>query len=220
MDVQSTNSTTTTTGSTQTAQSQLLGDYNTFLTLLTAQLKNQDPLAPLDATQFVSQLSQLASVEQAIVGNQKLDKIIDSLGASTTLSDVGLIGRSVEVAGNNAELKDGTVSLSYNLPSDAKQAVVTIRDQNGTIVDVTPVDTSAGDHNITWDGTDSQGDQLDDGIYNFQISAADDQGTPITATSYVTANVTRVETSSTGSLLVLSNGDKVASSAVHAVNQS
>ena len=219
MDVQATTSSTAT-DSTQTAQSQLLGNYNTFLTLLTAQLKNQDPLAPLDATQFVSQLSQLASVEQAITGNQKLDKIIDALGASTTLSDVGLIGRPVEVAGSNAELTNGTTHLSYNLAAEATQAVVTIRDQSGNIVNVQPVDTQAGDHKIVWNGQDSHGDQLDDGIYNFQFSAVDAKGTPITAQGYVTATVTRVETSSTGSTLVLSNGDKVAASAVRAVMQS
>src|SRR5215475_12853535 len=162
MDVQSTGSTTATTAadSTQTAQSQLMGDYNSFLLLLTTQLKNQDPLAPLDATQFVSQLSQLASVEQAIAGNQKLDKIVNALGASATLSDIGLIGRPVEVEDKNAEMKDGTMSMTYKLDTEAKQAVMTIRDQSGTILSIQPVDTQAGQHSFSWDGTDSQGDDM------------------------------------------------------------
>src|SRR5215475_14905482 len=221
MDVQSTTSaTTTTTDSTQKAQSQLLGDYNSFLLLLTTQLKNQDPLAPLDATQFVSQLSQLASVEQAIAGNQKLDKIVSALGASTTLSNVGLIGRPVEVEDKNAEVKDGTMSMTYKLDANAKQAVMTIRDQSGTIVNVQPIDTQAGEHGFTWDGRDSHGDQMDDGVYNFEVSAADADGKPVAGHSYVTATVNRVETGSDGSTLVLSNGSKVASSAVRAVLQS
>jgi len=221
MDVQSTGSTTATTAanSTQTAQSQLMGDYNSFLLLLTTQLKNQDPLAPLDATQFVSQLSQLASVEQAIAGNQKLDKIVSALGASSTLSDIGLIGRPVEVEDKNAEVKDGTMSMTYKLDADAKQAVMTIRDQSGTIINVQPIDTQAGEHSFTWDGKDSHGDQMDDGIYNFEVSAVDSDGKPVTGHSYVNATVTRVETSSDGSTLVLSTGSKVPSSAVLAVMQ-
>jgi flagellar basal-body rod modification protein FlgD len=221
MDVQSTTSTTaTTTDATQTAQSQLMGNYNSFLLLLTTQLKNQDPLAPLDATQFVSQLSQLASVEQAITSNQKLDKIVSALGASATLSDIGLIGRPVEVEDKNAEVKDGTMSMTYKLDADAKQAVMTIRDQSGTIIGVQPIDTQAGEHSFTWDGTDSHGGQMDDGIYNFEVSAVDSDGKPVTGHSYVTATVNRVETSSDGSTLVLSNGSRVASSAVLAVMQS
>jgi flagellar basal-body rod modification protein FlgD len=209
-----------TSDTTQTAQSRLLGDYNSFLLLLTTQLKNQDPLAPLDATQFVSQLSQLASVEQAIAGNQKLDKIIDSLGASATLADIGLIGRSVEVDGGDAELRNGTAAVAYQLDAEASQAVLTIRDQSGAIVNILPADTRAGSHSLTWDGLDSQGDQLPDGVYNFQFSAVDSAGKPITTHSFVTATVTRVETGSNGSTLVLSNGDRVASSAVLAVMQS
>jgi flagellar basal-body rod modification protein FlgD len=220
MDVQSTGSTTTTTAanSTQTAQSQLMGNYNSFLLLLTTQLKNQDPLAPLDATQFVSQLSQLATVEQAIAGNQRLDKIVSALGASATLSNVSLIGHPVEVEDKNAEVKDGTMSMTYKLDAGAEQAVMTIRDQSGTIIGVQPIDTQAGEHSFSWDGTDSHGDQVDDGIYNFEVSAVDSDGKPVTGHSYVNATVTRVETTSDGSTLVLSNGSKVAPSAVLAVS--
>ena len=220
MDVQSTGSTTTTTAanSTQTAQSQLMGNYNSFLLLLTTQLKNQDPLAPLDATQFVSQLSQLATVEQAIAGNQRLDKIVSALGASATLSNVSLIGHPVEVEDKNAEVKDGTMSMTYKLDAGAEQAVMTIRDQSGTIIGVQPIDTQAGEHSFSWDGTDSHGDQVDDGIYNFEVSAVDGDGKPVTGHSYVNATVTRVETTSDGSTLVLSNGSKVAPSAVLAVS--
>jgi flagellar basal-body rod modification protein FlgD len=220
MDVQSTGSTTTTTAanSTQTAQSQLMGNYNSFLLLLTTQLKNQDPLAPLDATQFVSQLSQLATVEQAIAGNQRLDKIVSALGASATLSNVSLIGHPVEVEDKNAEVKDGTMSMTYKLDAGAEQAVMTIRDQSGTIIGVQPIDTQAGEHSFSWDGTDSHGDQVDDGIYNFAVSAVDSDGKPVTGHSYVNATVTRVETTSDGSTLVLSNGSKVAPSAVLAVS--
>src|SRR5512147_149746 len=120
-------------GTGNTAESKATTDYNSFLTLLTAQLKFQDPLAPLDATQFVSQLSQFSSVEQAIVSNQKLDTIIKSLGANSMMADVGLIGHRVELAGDAVELSNGNASLTYSLAEDATQAGAVIRDASGNI---------------------------------------------------------------------------------------
>src|SRR6185295_7764556 len=140
------------TGSTSDAAAKATTDYNSFLTLLTAQLKFQDPLAPLDATQFVSQLSQFSSVEQAIVSNQKLDTIIKSLGANSMMADVGLIGHKVELAGNAVELNNGNASLTYSLANDAAQAGVVIRDASGNIVRSMAVDNGAGEHSLTWDG--------------------------------------------------------------------
>ncbi len=218
MDIASTlNTAAGTTSSTSTAESRLIGDYDSFLLLLTTQLKNQDPLAPMDATQFVSQLSQFASVEQMIVSNQKLDQIVSSLGANSIMADIGLIGRTVEVPGSAAELRDGSLSLTYSLAKDAEQAGLVIRDADGNIVRTIPVSTTAGQHGLTWDGTDDDGDQLDDGIYSFTFGAADADGKPVATQSYVTAAVMRVETTASGSSLVLSNGQSTTSSAVRAV---
>jgi flagellar basal-body rod modification protein FlgD len=205
------------TGGTSDAAAKATTDYNSFLTLLTAQLKFQDPLAPLDATQFVSQLSQFSSVEQAIVSNQKLDTIIKSLGANSMMADVGLIGHKVELAGNAVELTNGNASLTYSLANDAAQAGVVIRDASGNIVRSMAVDNGAGEHSLTWDGTDNSGNSLADGIYSFTFGAADADGKVVTSTSYVTATVNRVETTTDGSELVLSNGMHTASSAVRAI---
>jgi flagellar basal-body rod modification protein FlgD len=206
-----------TTGTGNTAESKATTDYNSFLTLLTAQLKFQDPLAPLDATQFISQLSQFSSVEQAIVSNQKLDTIIKSLGANSMMADVGLIGHKVELAGDAVEMSNGSASLSYSLAKDAAQAGVVIRDASGNIVRSMAIDNSAGEHSLTWDGTDDRGDSLPDGTYTFTFGAADTDGKPVTSASYVTATVKRVETTTDGSELVLSNGMHTPSSAVRAI---
>jgi flagellar basal-body rod modification protein FlgD len=202
---------------TSMAESRLIGDYNSFLLLLTTQLKNQDPLAPIDATQFVSQLSQFASVEQMIVSNQKLDQIISALSFNALMADVGLIGRGVEVAGNTAELWEGQLVFGYTLAKDAAQGTAVIRDESGAIVRVLPIDLRAGEHALVWDGTDSSGTQLSDGRYTVTLGAADADGKVVATQGYVTAMVTRVETTSGGSSLVLSNGMTVASSAVRAV---
>ncbi len=218
MDIASTLSTLTGSATTSsTAASKATADYNSFLTLLTAQLKFQDPLAPLDVTEFVSQLSQFSSVEQAIVADQKLDQIINSLGANSMMADVGLIGHKVELAGDAVELHDGSASLTYSLAKDAEQAGVVIRDESGNIVRSMAVDNSPGEHSLTWDGTNNSGSDLPDGIYSFTFGAADADGKVVASTSYVTAMVTRVETTADGSELVLSNGMHTASSAVRAI---
>jgi flagellar basal-body rod modification protein FlgD len=217
MDIAPTLSSTLTGGTGGTAEAKAIADYNSFLMLLTAQLKFQDPLSPLDATQFVSQLSQFSSVEQAIVANQKLDTIINALGASSMMADVGMIGRKVELAGNAVELKDGGASLTYSLAKDAEQAGVVITDEAGNIVRSLAIDPTAGEHSLTWDGTDSSGSDLPDGTYTFTLGAADADGKVVASTSYVTATVTRVETTADGSELVLSNGMHTPSSAVRAV---
>lgn len=219
MDISSTLNTAAATATSNPAETRLLGDYNSFLKLLTAQLQNQDPLAPLDATQFVSQLSQFASVEQVIVSNQKLDEIIKSLGTNSLMADIGMIGRTVEVAGNAVELRNGTASLTYALAKDAAEAGVVIRDESGTIVRSLAIDPRAGEHGLTWDGTNNSGDQLGDGVYTFTFGAADADGKPVATQGYVTAAVVRVETTAAGSQLVLSNGVRTPSSAVRAVTQ-
>jgi flagellar basal-body rod modification protein FlgD len=199
------------------AESKLIGDYDSFLKLLTTQLQYQDPLAPMDATQFVSQLSQFATVEQAIVTNQKLDSVISGLSSSAISADIGLIGRNVEVAGKAFELKDGTASFSYGLDKDAAMAVLAIRDASGTVVRTIQVEPAAGEHTITWDGLDNSGSQVDDGTYSLELAAADSKGTPITGATYVTAGVARVEIGETGAVLVLSNGERITAADVRAV---
>jgi flagellar basal-body rod modification protein FlgD len=199
------------------AESKMIGDYNSFLKLLTTQLQYQDPLAPMDATQFVAQLSQFATVEQAIVTNQKLDSVISGLNSSAIAADIGLIGHNVQVAGKDFELKDGTATFAYGLDKDAAMAVLAIRDASGTVVRTIQVDTAAGEHTITWDGLDNSGNEVDDGNYSMELAAADSKGTPITGATYVTASVTRLEIGADGAVLVLSNGNHVTSGGIRAV---
>jgi flagellar basal-body rod modification protein FlgD len=206
-----------TTATNDGAESKLIGDYDSFLKLLTTQLQYQDPLAPMDATQFVAQLSQFATVEQAIVTNQKLDSVISGLSSSAISADIGLIGHNVQVAGKDFELKEGTASFAYGLDKDAAMAVLAIRDASGTIVRTIQVDPAAGEHTVTWDGLDNSGNEVEDGTYSMELAAADSKGTPVTGATYVTASVTRVELGEDGAVLVLSNGNHVTSGDIRAV---
>src|SRR5262249_28143552 len=124
------------TGTSTASQTRLAGDYDSFLQLLTTQLKNQDPLSPLDATQFVTQLSQFAMVEQAIQTNKNLESLLQSSRNAVISADIGLIGRQVEVPGKTLGL-DGSGQgggFSYKLTTEAQTAAVNIRDSQGNLV--------------------------------------------------------------------------------------
>ena len=97
---------------TSTAQSpRLAGDFNTFLTLLTTQIKNQSPTDPLDTNQMTNQLVQFASVEQQIAMNQNLQRLLTLEQASQLTASAPLIGRNVEVAAEQISLQSGTRTL-------------------------------------------------------------------------------------------------------------
>jgi flagellar basal-body rod modification protein FlgD len=169
----------TTTGSSQT---QLNSDFNTFLKLLTTQLKNQDPTSPLDTNQFTQQLVGFSQVEQAINTNSKLDNLIALQSADQTLSGLALVGHTVQFTDNKVILANGTSQLGYTLPNDATQAIITITDSTGNVVYRGSGDTGAGQHNFTWDGKAADGSQLSDGVYTFNVAAQGSDGSAITAT--------------------------------------
>src|ERR1700760_2958066 len=107
----------TTTSQSQTAadSAALTGNYQTFLSLLTAQIKNQDPLSPMDTTQWTNQLVQYSSVEQQLKGNQYLEQIAANNKAGSMDSAVSYIGKTVSADSSTATLKDGQASWDYTL---------------------------------------------------------------------------------------------------------
>ena len=104
-----------------TDQNKLTGDLNRFLTLLVTQLQNQDPLEPLDANQFTSQLVQFASVEQQINQNANLEKLLTAQSENTMAAAVGYLGATVEVGGNALPLQGGGADASYTLTEQANR---------------------------------------------------------------------------------------------------
>src|SRR5512144_145538 len=104
---------TATTGQAAADKSKLDGDLNRFLTLLVTQLQHQDPLQPLDANQFTSQLVQFASVEQKIYQNANLEKLLAAQQSAGLASTVGYLGKRVEASGNTLPLQGGEALASY-----------------------------------------------------------------------------------------------------------
>ena len=187
------------TTTTNTASQNLSADMNTFLTLLTTQLKYQDPLDTMDTAEFTNQLVQYASVEQAIQTNEKLEDLLSMNIANLGAQAVSYIGKVAQVMGNVMPLEGGKAKATYTLDKNVTSATIVVKDMNGNIVYSEQGKVTSGTHEFTWDGKDANGNQLEDGAYKIEVSTKVASGE--TAASVVTTvfgRVTGVASDSSG----------------------
>ncbi len=194
--------------STSSASKTLSADMNTFLTLLTTQLKYQDPLDPTDTSEFTSQLVQYSNVEQAIQTNAKLDSLIalnnNNLGAQA----VSYIGKVAQVLGDVMPLEGGKAQATYTLDKDVNSCTIMVKDSSGNIVYTETGNKVSGTHNFKWDGKDKDGNQLKDGAYQIVVSTNVASGeTNANVITTVLGKVTGVASDSNGVYIGL--GDSV-----------
>lgn len=193
MDVNALSQLGATNAATTQATTGLANNFDTFLLLLTTQLKNQDPLSPIEATDFTSQLVQFASVEQQISGNKNLEKLIALQQSSQVASAVSFIGTDVEATGDKVALAGGgTAAFSFTLSKQAETVKVSILNEQGTLVRAVAGDPSTGKHDMVWDGRDGNGTAAPEGTYTVRITALDSEGNPITSTVTIHGRVTGV----------------------------
>ncbi len=193
-----------TTASTSTsATQQLTGNFNTFLTLLTTQLQNQDPLDPMDSDQFTQELVEFSQVEQQINTNTNLQSLISLTQGGAGSSAVSYLGKSVTVTNGNAPLTDGAASWNYSLGTAAAQTQLTVTNANGQTVYTGTGSTSAGNNTFDWDGQDNNGNQLPDGVYTLAVSATASDGSAVQSSVSSTGTVSEVNLSgSTPELMI------------------
>ena len=166
-------STAATTGG--SALSTLSGNFQTFLTLLMTQLKNQDPTSPLDTNQFTSQLVQFASVEQQISTNRSLGQLIDLTQTGQVLQSSAMVGRQVEVASDQLALQNGTARIKFMAPADGPVAVA-VYGANGAKVADGLVQASAGSNEWSWNGRNGSGALMHDGAYTVAVGGRNADG--------------------------------------------
>lgn len=180
-------------GNTASAQTGIGADFNTFLTLLTTQLQNQDPTKAMDANQMTQQLVQFASVEQQIKVNQNLDRLLSVEQGNQLVSAAPLMGRVVEVESDQLSLQGSQAQLRLPGAGEARSAQISVVDANGRVLRSADVTLGSTPTNWSWDGRDANGAQLPDGAYRFTVSGARADGTAAPVTASVLARATAVD---------------------------
>lgn len=217
--ISATSSATTGTAASRSAGNKLADTFDNFLQLLTKQLEKQDPLSPMDATQFTSQLVQFSTVEQAINTNSKLDRLIEVISSSAQTSALQYIDSTVELDTRVGYLGDrGEASFAYSLPSAAAGVRIKVLDADGNTVRETVGNRAAGANGFAWDGNGSDGAREPAGIYRIEVTALDAAGEPLAveaATSGLVGGVATVD----GRLMLTVGGTTVPVEAVTSVRR-
>jgi len=189
LETESTGGTTLLPGNTQ----QVLGKDD-FLNLLVAQLQNQDPLNPMDSTQFTSQLAQFSSLEQLSNINTGLTALQASQQENNQSLSVGYIGKYVLADGDRVMLgAAGDSALHFDLASDADAVQVNIYDAAGEYVRTLETTAlGAGRQSLAWDGKDASGYRADSGLYTFEVLAVNAAGDLVKVQPLISTPVTGV----------------------------
>jgi len=167
--------------------SDILGK-DAFLEMLVAQLKNQDPLNPMDGTEFVAQLAQFSGLEQMINLNAQMETLITNQDMMTEFQASNLIGKEVGLYGSSFHVDGQTETLTYDLFDNAENVTVTVCDENGVVVETIEAGShSAGTNTVTWNCG-----AYGEGTYTFSVAAVDANGNAISADTRTTGIVSGV----------------------------
>ncbi len=183
-----------------------------FLKMLVAQLKNQNPLSPLDGTDFAAQLAQFSSLEQLTNMSTQMENLAASIGSMVNSQLVTMIGSEVTANGDTITADGTAKTLIYSLPSDIKSGEVDIYDSSSRLVAQLPIGSAkAGINTTVWNGSGT-------GTYTFAVSGTDLQGNSVSGTTMITGKVTGVNFQDGSSYLVV-NGQSIAFGDVVSVNK-
>jgi flagellar basal-body rod modification protein FlgD len=165
---------TVSTGSVSNAldNTEIASNFTTFLQLLTTQLKNQNPLDPLDTNQFTQQLVEFAQVEQQMKSNDQLSSLVSLEKSAQATTALAYVGATVVVDGSTAPLTNSTANWSLNV-SKPSTATITIKDSTGQNVYTGTVAVNPGAQNFTWNGRGNDGRVWPDGAYTLTATAVD-----------------------------------------------
>jgi len=210
-----TNTNGTTTGSGDL--NQLAGNFSTFLTLLTTQLKNQDPTSPMDSNEFTQQLVEYSQVEQQINTNTNLQSLITQGTTNASAVTTSYLGKNVSVTNGNASLSDGAATWTYNLGTASATTQLTVTNSAGQTVYTGSGNTTAGNNTFNWNGEDNNGNQLNNGTYKLAVTATDQSGATITTSVASAGTVSQIDLTGSSPMLVIGNME-VSPSAVAAVS--
>ena len=192
-------------GTTPNPTKQLSSNFSTFLTLLTTQLKNQDPTSPMDSNAFTQQLVMYSQVEQQIDSNANLKTLIAQGTSNAAAVTTGYLGKKVSITNGNASLSGGAANWTYNLATAASATQLTVTDANGRAVFTGPGATTAGNQSFAWNGKDNSGNQLPVGPYKLTVTAKDSGNATVTTSVASAGTVTQIDMTGATPQLIIGN---------------
>jgi flagellar basal-body rod modification protein FlgD len=185
------------------ASSQIAGNFQSFLTLLTTQLQNQNPLSPLDTNQFTQQLVEFAGVQQQLNTNDSLATLVSLQQTAQSTQALGFVGKTAVVSGSTAALTNSKASWLINVPT-ASNVTINITNASGQTVYSGSAAAAAGNAQpFTWNGQGSDGTQEPDGNYTLTATATDSANNSVAITTDVAGVVTSVDLTQSPPLLTI-----------------
>ncbi|MEH6951465.1 flagellar hook capping FlgD N-terminal domain-containing protein [Nitrobacter sp. NHB1] len=187
--------------SASTSNSTLAGNFQTFLTLLTTQLQNQNPLDPLDTNQFTQQLVQFAGVEQQLKTNDQLTSLVSLQQTAQATQALDFVGKNAVVDGSTATMANSAATWQLGVPA-ASTLTVNIANSTGQNVFSGSYGVNAGDNQVfSWNGLGNDGTQWPDGKYTLTATAADASGNPVPVSTQIQGQVNSVDLTQSPPLL-------------------
>lgn len=200
------------------ARESSVSDFNDFLTLLTAQLKNQDPLQPLDSTQFVEQLASFSAVEQQVGTNEKLSRLVQQGAAEEIGALSGWIGQTVEARSALYPLSGDGLTVDIPSQPDATSVEAIIQDGDGHTVARVPVtDPSVP---FVWSGEGENGQRASPGDYGVSFAFDFDNRSPTRIEASAAGRVVEARIDGEGALLILDSGARIRPGGVESLHES
>jgi flagellar basal-body rod modification protein FlgD len=196
----------TNSGTASVAKDTLASNFMTFLQLLTTQLRNQNPLDPLDTNQFTQQLVQFAQVEQQLKSNDQLSALVSLQQTAQSTQALGFVGHTVAIDGQTARLANGQAGWSFNSPKPAA-ATINILNATGATVYSGSFSLNAGVQNFVWDGRNTSGALQPEGDYKMTITAKDASGQSVSVSTEIQGIVDSVDLSQNPPILNVGGTD-------------
>jgi flagellar basal-body rod modification protein FlgD len=178
-------------------------NFTEFLNLLMTQLQNQDPTAPMDSSQFTTELVQFTGVQQQVAANSSLTQLISMQQTSQVLQSSSLVGQVATVSSNEIALQSGTGTLTFNGTAGQTVAVAVVNANGQPIMDAN-LTAQNGSNTWTWDGTDNNGNPVPDGAYRVAVETEPaGGGAPVAMLFSVVGTATGISSNGTTTMLDL-----------------
>ena len=187
---------------TNTDRQAIANNFDQFLTLLTTQLKAQDPTAPLNTNDFTAQLVQFASVEQQIKSNDTLNSLLQTTQTSNAANALGFVGKTISASGVTTYLQNNSAKWSINAERGGT-ATITIKNEAGSIVATKTMTVNAGPQDYTWDGKTSDDTTAPAGKYTITITGKDNNNQSFNIATSISGVVDSVDLTTAPATLLI-----------------